>query len=662
MVIDMPKHVTILPWIIKLADEKVGTRERYRLMAHQSEVKKSKDHFIILDAPTSSGKTLASLLRVTETDMDTIFLYPTNELMRDQAKSIVKWLKILGKTAALVPLDPNTLQVHPKFRDELEREVDYTVIVANGEVLEGMSRTEGRSKGSLLRLLLETAKGRRILLTNIDLLHLLLKFKYFGSPTLLTELLKFRILVVDEFHMYQGAMLANLLFLLWVFRRRFDQVVLCSATLSNAVQLIEKTFRSRAIHAETAEEGYCARRVVHLEIRHKLRIMHKLNDVEEIKQIVNQLYDKYKESPAPVKVLIIVNSVAFCELLGKALTETYNYETVSIIHSFVPNDRRNVNKPIVVGTSAVEIGVDFDVASLIFEATSASSFIQRLGRGGRHRDCEAVCFIPTSSYRQFERSIPNSNTVSNRRLQDAVNKCLETLPVYTDFINSKQCALLYVGFIYGISKGLREKGKVKNVIRDTREKCFEAVFKPPFIDDKHIRNSINLFPTKILNPIVQAGARGDLTSIPAFFEEYQTFSRLEVLDLPRMNFNLLSANQAFQLPVRPPAWAEGQSIVYIRSLSTKPGYLCGKWKEDSFSEVCQISPCNFGVQVPDETVRKLLGKVLHGRLAYSTSDVSDWRFPVIYEASGSRKLVIGLDALIQEYLNQKYSNNRRRHE
>jgi hypothetical protein len=49
-------------------------------------------------------------------------------------------------------------------------------------------------------------------------------------------------------------------------------------------------------------------------------------------------------------------------------------------------------KTLVLGTSALEVGVDFHTSRLMFEARSASSFVQRLGRVGRHEPGAATFY------------------------------------------------------------------------------------------------------------------------------------------------------------------------------------------------------------------------------------------------------------------------------
>ncbi|MFM9158512.1 MAG: helicase-related protein, partial [Dolichospermum sp.] len=51
------------------------------------------------------------------------------------------------------------------------------------------------------------------------------------------------------------------------------------------------------------------------------------------------------------------------------------------IHDELKNSQQSV---LIVGTSAVDVGVDFRIHLLIFEASDSATFIQRLGRLGRH--------------------------------------------------------------------------------------------------------------------------------------------------------------------------------------------------------------------------------------------------------------------------------------
>jgi CRISPR-associated endonuclease/helicase Cas3 len=59
--------------------------------------------------------------------------------------------------------------------------------------------------------------------------------------------------------------------------------------------------------------------------------------------------------------------------------------------------RSRAGKLIAIGTSAIEVGVDFDCDLLLFEAFEAASFLQRFGRAGRHRTGDVFMFVPSNA-------------------------------------------------------------------------------------------------------------------------------------------------------------------------------------------------------------------------------------------------------------------------
>jgi hypothetical protein len=92
---------------------------------------------------------------------------------------------------------------------------DYAVIVATGSQLEELAGTPTRSKGFTLAKLLSVNTKNTILITNPDTLHLVFRGAYSRVGEIFQDLLKFKTLVIDEFHLYCGTSLANLfLFLL----------------------------------------------------------------------------------------------------------------------------------------------------------------------------------------------------------------------------------------------------------------------------------------------------------------------------------------------------------------------------------------------------------------------------------------------------------------
>jgi len=67
---------------------------------------------------------------------------------------------------------------------------------------------------------------------------------------------------------------------------------------------------------------------------------------------------------------------------------------MAIIRGLSAKDVRNIEgKLLAIGTSAIEVGIDFKCDYLIFEAFEAASFMQRFGRVGRHRSALLTSYV-----------------------------------------------------------------------------------------------------------------------------------------------------------------------------------------------------------------------------------------------------------------------------
>lgn len=106
--------------------------------------------------------------------------------------------------------------------------------------------------------------------------------------------------------------------------------------------------------------------------------------------------------------LIILNSVAMVSRVVRALQALFPETRVKVREISGRIDRQERFKiqaelkdapesVLIVATSAVDVGVDFRIHLLIFEASDSATFIQRLGRLGRHPDFDgykAFVLIP----------------------------------------------------------------------------------------------------------------------------------------------------------------------------------------------------------------------------------------------------------------------------
>ena len=98
--------------------------------------------------------------------------------------------------------------------------------------------------------------------------------------------------------------------------------------------------------------------------------------------------------------VIIVNSVVDAIRLEDRLVESgFRAESLAIIRGLSHRAIRDTRcKVLALGTSAIEVGVDFHCDYLFFEAFEAASFLQRLGRVGRHGPGRAIALLPPNAF------------------------------------------------------------------------------------------------------------------------------------------------------------------------------------------------------------------------------------------------------------------------
>ena len=110
---------------------------------------------------------------------------------------------------------------------------------------------------------------------------------------------------------------------------------------------------------------------------------------------------------------------------------------------------------LLVGTSTVDVGVDFKINFLVFEAMDSGSWIQRLGRLGRHSEYEkpdgtvmkfdrfvAHSLLPKYAYERVEKAIPLNPEIDKGALIDLMRNEDEDKQVFSplnDFRNYRKC-------------------------------------------------------------------------------------------------------------------------------------------------------------------------------------------------------------------------------
>jgi len=355
---------------------------------------KENNSFLLI-TKTSTGKTIGAVLPVLLHRQRAICVYPTNELIRDQVRNIKgvaeqEGLKVCVQT-------PDTLPEEYASSDVILVHVDAQVLDV------WRKKRHQHKKWQVLRELLEADKPK-IILTNPDVLFLIFALKYHAEP--LAAIQGYDALIMDEFHLYSGVELAHALFMLHLGRNlgMFDKIVLLSATPAPEVGAYLKKVLDDPLCVDTSVvTAYPV--VGDRSAVQRVEVIPRLTgeDVIEtavtlIKELRSEIYRRRQDNLAPdyIPAVIVVNSVVNAILLEDRLVEEgFFREEMAIIRGLSARSTRNTTgKLLAIGTSAIEVGIDFQCDYLIFEASEAASFMQRFGRVGRHSPGIAYVLCP----------------------------------------------------------------------------------------------------------------------------------------------------------------------------------------------------------------------------------------------------------------------------
>jgi CRISPR-associated helicase Cas3 len=386
--------------------------------------------FLLL-TKTGSGKTAAAALPVLlhakqrlHPPQGAVFVYPTNALIEDQERSIRKLIEAEGmKAHSLMPENAKK-----KYGDE-----HIVLVRVDAEHLEkfakayGFRKADGSpDKGRALAQVLKLDKPK-IVLVNPDILYLVYTLAYRSSAEDVALLQAYQTVVFDEFHLYGGVELAHALFLIHLTRalHTFQRVVLLSATPDQQTkEWLDQLLQPYSVDSTTTtarpkvDERLVAHAVDLEPISRGMDVVTAAHDkILELCDVLRTLRaENLNEEYVPA--VVILNSVVKAIELEDALVESgFARDEIAPIRGLTSRVVRDVRgKTLVIGTSAIEVGIDFKCDYLVFEAGDAASFMQRFGRVGRHqpgkahllesvRVSEAIVSSPTISRTELERQV-----------------------------------------------------------------------------------------------------------------------------------------------------------------------------------------------------------------------------------------------------------------
>ncbi len=388
-------RIVTLPVYSKLADNqdvppelKVRIPAGWHLSAHQvatyQALKSGNADVVFNVAMTGDGKSLAAYLPVLVNDTHAFGMYPTIELLRDQARGFEGYCSEFQCPVTCLPL----------WGSEMTRLAKKQSFQERGEWLVAQFRNYG------------------VILTNPDIFNLVMNYRYRTFIYSAVELpyslgIGYDYFVFDEFHVFEMPQIVSALTaLLWLVEHgapRSPKFVFSSATPDPVLrEMIERVGLKYTLvesdYVTEAADGY--RPILHQAELH----LHQLGEQEAAEDWLRSRLDELvtfwrSANGRRPKGLIVVNSVAAARRITRWLAQELAAHSITVGENTGLTDlnrrRLAMERDLIVGTSTIDVGVDFDINLLIFEATDAGNFLQRLGRLGRVRRGEK----PFASYR-----------------------------------------------------------------------------------------------------------------------------------------------------------------------------------------------------------------------------------------------------------------------
>jgi len=377
-----------------------------RLSWHQLETWKALQNegidVIFNTAMTGDGKSLAGLLKAFQEYFSIIGLYPTNELARDQVSQISNYIDMFKP-----PHEPRVNRL-------------------SGAELELYAEREGLSKA----VAIETRTSQsEILLTNPDIFHYLHRGAYltpYDNPDKLWNRIDkyFDLFLFDEFHVFSAPQTSSVLNSMLLIRstNRHHRYLFLSATPNPDLldKLDKANFRYHCI--DPVQEGkyqfpndiqqaqeldalgwrQIARAITLSLIPLESKFQSSEIWLKENKELILNYFRQYPHS----KGAIILNSIASVKRLVPIFRELLSPLGLTVgENTGLSGNKDKINSldcDLVLGTSTIDVGVDFKINLLIFESSDAGNFIQRLGRLGRHsgytKDGQTFAFENFTAY------------------------------------------------------------------------------------------------------------------------------------------------------------------------------------------------------------------------------------------------------------------------
>ena len=360
-------------------------KDGFRLFQRQTleAIKNSDARLIFVEAPVGSGKSyiIRKLLELSAFERrPLVFTYPTKILMESQIGSLEKEI---GK---------GKVGIWP-YSDFISGGINIFLYSSDSLFYALKKKIFGsiESRGKLLEKLffdLQWHSKKGGIITSPDVLFLLYSKEVYERSKEIQNALANAVIFFDEFHLYSE--LKNFSSLIdELLSKNADKVVMLSATPFESESLQEIKNKYKTEYIDFTESLGTNEDTV---FNHPLDFSYHSFKVTDIKQTIERLMPLIVSLPKPMAY--ISDSIFRLQHIKRYL-QNQKMNGIQITEwSGLEKDTDIVltEKTVVLGTSAVEVGIDMPFKSLVFEANYWTSAIQRLGRVGRKEEGKAVLF------------------------------------------------------------------------------------------------------------------------------------------------------------------------------------------------------------------------------------------------------------------------------
>jgi CRISPR-associated helicase Cas3 len=321
---------------------------QYQLLQSQSPT--------LVEVPCGFGKTFAALIpSLIESRKKTFFVFPSNALVEAQYKSVKTRLAEWGYEKC-VPLK-----------------------LTGDDLLQHMTELNYKNKGEALYDLL-TREIENVVFTNIDIMFNILSQRYGKRREIVSNLKSSRV-IFDEFHFYKNitAVLLGAMFekLVGLFTK---EICFLSATPSAKIlELVNDICPVKTMLSLRERLSFSPSDIKQVMFPTQLEISPVLNAHDATERALAFVSENFDKKPLG---MVILDSIRDAIIFARRLREK-GFPNVFLYTGLKKEKFEDVENGIIVGTSAIEVGIDKKIDYLFFEANNTTSFLQRFGRVGR---------------------------------------------------------------------------------------------------------------------------------------------------------------------------------------------------------------------------------------------------------------------------------------